>query len=463
MENTIQSMIKHVNTLIQGQAVDLAFSVERAITASFRLPNSISDQIQDLPEQYREAIEASFQKTLFKSFDSGYQFGTTLDKKVSANIPSSLKKSLASAFAEDVAEFTEGKILGIDNDLSQAFVDGYNQAFDVDHISEQGTVTASEGTSKKNTHRNGMPTLQNSANIDQKDVIKHMEEYISKLDPVAQEVMRYELGIQYGGSDGGSNNGTVIPKGMKVEASTESFEIDELPSVQIEADTSLGIMVGPYAVALLCDETINTVMASDVDQDECYALLDHVITNTDVLSEAELVEAICDKLDLPYDDGLTLAEVRDLADELAAELTEACRLPGNYVFFNSNGNYSLAFVFSKSTMEPVINAINARASKIQASVGDLSLQPPQGALSTKIQKEIQNLAGIKTIADKSLRDLKRISPGIASYVSKTISNYRHGKCTHKELSSLLSTSSRDLIEMVYGGDGVGYYDYFTKN
>lgn len=455
MENTVQSMIKHVNNLIQGQAVDLAFSVERAITASFALPDKAKDQIKDLPEQYREIIEASYQKSLFKSFDSGYQYGLTLDKKVEASIPKSLQSSLKSDFEESMEEYLEGIEFSFDGAIAEAFTSGCNQAFEETPEVKASEVTASDKQMKKS---NGFPTFQNSENIDQAAVIKHMEEYISKLDPVAQEVMRYELGIQYGG-DGSSKNGTVIPRGMKVEASTD--EEDDV-AIQLGDDVALGSMVGPYAVTLVCDNTISVVKASEVENEECYALLEHVITGTSVFKEKELIEAICEKLELPYNEKLTLAEAKDMADELAADLTDACRLPGHYVFFNGEDNYSLAFVFNKSSMEPIINSINAKAKKSEASARDLGLQPPQGTLSTKIQKEIQNIVGIKSLADKSLRDLKRISPGVASFVSKTISNYRNGKCTHKELSSLLSVSSRDLIEMVYGGDGVGYYDYFTK-
>ena len=74
------------------------------------------------------------------------------------------------------------------------------------------------------------------------------------------------------------------------------------------------------------------------------------------------------------------------------------------------------------------------ASVLQAAVAaGLGIQPPQGALDTKLQEEIRNIAGLKSLGGNSLRDLKKISPSVAGYFSRTISKYRNGKCTQKEL------------------------------
>ena len=452
-------MIKHVNNLIQGQAVDLAFSVERVIASSFEMSSDMKGAMEKLPQQYKEAIEASYQKSLFKSFDSGYQYGLTLDERVTASIPESLKSSLESDFGDSVKEYSEGIDFDLGQELALAYSLGLEETFEeVAETEEPAEVTAAEMSSS-----NGFPTLQQSDNIGQKEAIKHMEEYISKLSPEAQNVMRYELGIQYGGGDGGGNNGTTSPLGMRVESSVNEDSIDDLPAIQLEDDTALGSMVGPYAISLLCDSTLKVVAASDIENEECYTIMEHVVTGSSVMEEKELVEAICNSLHFEHKEGLTLAEINDKADELSAELTEACRLPGHFVFLNSGENYSLGFVFNKSAMKPILNAIEVKANNlVESSVGSLGLQPPQGTLSTKIQKEIQNLASIKSLGGNSLRDIKRVSPGIASYVSRAISNYRNGKCTHQELSTLLKASSRELIDMVFGGDGVGYYDYFTK-
>lgn len=471
MGNNVQILIKQVDPLLKEKAIDLAFTVEKAIASSFDIPTEISEKVSDLPNEYRSIITSSYQKALFKAFDSGYQAGASDSEKTKIEIPESLKQSVLSEFDDSISDFSEGKKFQIESDLTKAFKDGYEVNWSAEKNQEptdendQSSYQEIQEPKNKATAGNGYPSLQKSDHITQDDAIKHLEEYISKLDPKAQEIFRYELGIQYysGQSMPEENKGRTTPIGMKVEASADEPVVADLPAVQLAEDTEMGRMIGPFAVAILCDKTINTVRAFKEEEDEeYYVLLENIITGTSKMSDEEMAEAISSSLEIEAE-AKSLDEVKDKADDLAVELTEACRLPGYYLFVNNDNNYSLAFVFNKSAIRPVINAVEARLKKSEVTGSKLDIKTPQGALSTKIQKEIENFIGLSSVGNKSLKDLKRISPSIAGYVSRAISDYRNGKRTHKELASLLKADSRELVEMVFGRDGVGYYDYFTKS
>lgn len=416
MSYSIRSLIKCIPNLIKSSHVDTGLKLEKAIASTFIPSQKVISQVKP-KEGYGELLKKDYSSQMFRAFDYGYY------QKSDVVLTSLLEEA-------------KGEIFPYLNNPSEE-----------DYLRELAAAykQGKETTKKEATASNGFPTLPNSESISTEEAIQNIEEYISKLSPEAQKVFRYEFGIQYGGGNP-QNKGTSIPTGMKTTASVNDEEIVDPSEVY-----DLANMVGSFSPAALSDRAVASVINSP-ESNEYLVEVEQVITGANKMSEDDLKGYLTDKL------GYTISDTENDLDEFAEKLSDSSRLPGGFIFHNKGNSLVLSYYCKRSEIEPILNATKRKTAIAKSD----KMQAPQGALSTKLQEEIKNIVATQSISSKSHKDIKKISPSVASYLSKAISDYRNGKRTQKELATLLKCKKKDLVEMVFGKDGAEYYDYCTS-
>ena len=302
------------------------------------------------------------------------------------------------------------------------------------------------------------------ADVSDNELMKALEEYTRiPGDSQAEMVLRYELGL---------------PPKSKAKAASEELERQAEARIKNRRRATAsfkrrtvkgGSVMGPYDTQALKQKILSAIKTHVIDDNQLQTIIiDSIVADIHNMAEKEAAEAIARKMEFSNalaEEG-SLDDVMAQADMLGAKLASSVGLPGDLVFLELDGDYVLAFAFdrddaAKLGLEAGSSATAKKKAKAAKSAKNRSLpQGPQGVLSKLEQSQIEKLAALGK--SKNMRDIKKASAKVAAYLGDILKNLRSGRIGIAEGTSKLRANMGDVIAEVFGLDGLGYYQYLTK-
>lgn len=486
----IRSLVNVLPTLVKASYIAQAEATKKLIIASFDPSAEFKETTRNIPQNYLEKINEQYKQYMFKAFQAGYEkakasedcFGLSpkmaeddlrKEVKVSHSIPVELSQDFSKAFTEEIKSSLEtypGKeeiYAQFSKDLACAFECGIIEF--VQNCKEPAKMEIKEEKKEEKKEENQEKSAaeikpeDESIKVESKAkatsavgpvskdlIVKKMSEYAKLLgDEHAEMVLRYTLGL-------GPKTAfaSVDEKDEKGEKGEEAEEVS----------TSSTDMIAAYSPEDLKERILDMMTSYDHTDEEVQCIkVDCLMSDLDELGD-KAPEAVVKKLGLDpllEQADLSMEDVLEACEVLAEELTKAVGLPGQFCFCDEDGSFCLWYCFEKEEAAEIAEESGA---VVTAKAKKATWSAPMGVLSKSHQEEIKKIAQSYGPNSKveSYKELKKISPKLASFISEALSKMRTGEYSLKEGCAKVQCSVAEMIKQCYGDDGQKYFEFIKK-
>jgi len=302
------------------------------------------------------------------------------------------------------------------------------------------------------------------------EIYKQLEFYTKLLnDPVAEQVLRYTLGLPVTGStqvtadegfeDGGEPH---IDGPDQMPESPMGGDLPEMPPKMSSGDMS---KVGPYDVEELKLKLSDVLKHHNLADTNLQVVpVDCLVSGISQLSGTDLAGHIARQLGqhddmVSYLGSCTLEDSKEVADMVADDLTASMMFPGEFLFLEVDDDYCLCFCYERERAGDIgalTQSITTAAAKKQpkkSAVADGLPESPGGALSATDLKEVKTLSQFTSIRSVGeFKELTKIAPKMAKFLGQKLTDTRNSKQQLADLCAFLSQKMIVSIGDVYGSD-----------
>ncbi len=252
----------------------------------------------------------------------------------------------------------------------------------------------------------------------------------------------------------------VDPAPMPVCDTSSPVLNDLVPTEEVEApiaeetnEVAAGPMIGIYSIPVLCEKVQNIVKSHqfNTDAESEMAVVDTLVTGISSLTIEELAQTACDKLCIECPAMSDLETLKDFLDTKADEINSACGLPTTLIFIVKGDDLVLAVCFTKQNVAQMMETYMTAATAAHGGT--------QAPISLSVKKEVEALAGMKSLSGIKAREIRNKAPRMAQYIACIVADFRTGKTCAWSMASSLKRNMRDLVESCYGKDAGMYYDH----
>jgi len=449
-KSELRSMIRLIPDLVRASLIRQANEIEKVVASTFEFTKEFMSQLRNTPANYIEKIHEMYTAAMFKAFDAGLNAASLkkdianqmtnfdkerLDRSIKVNVPMSysLSQDLLASFKNSVNDYLKSS----PNlpDIYAQFQKDMEAAHALGVLEFIGTLSKPEEVIPSEQIAPPAPPMADEAVINdeqptkevkaeaEKEVLNALEKYSKLLGPgVAEQVLRATLGL--------------APLGKKATASV-----------------ALADMVGPYDTNALRDKVLSLVKNSKLlDSDMQSIVIDCLVAKASDLAGTDLAKLLSNRMGF---EANGLVEAQNQLDMLSIELKDKVNLPGDFVFLNHNNDYCLVFAYG-TDQAGELSLLSGANTVAKTKVGALP-RSPQGAIEATSMKEIEELAKLPKGA--TYKDIKKVSSKTAAYMSSVLSDIRNSKCGIAEGGKKLKASLPEMIEAVYGTDGLDYFNH----
>lgn len=518
----VRSLIGTIPELVGASFHSQSIELSRVIASTFEFSDGMKKELNNVPPHYIERVRDFYQKKMYEVFEKGFEAGPGIEKNfdftkydaelaTKCHTPIEYINFIKDEFLKEVGDYLKSVVnmdgiqiqIGMDVDaIYKAGIEEYlkgprEAALKAGPVQPVEPVApppppeappAAEAppadappASPAESEVDPLAVISKaieahklvSASISKEEIQSKFEEYTKLLNnPMAEEVLRYVLGLQPKVVSApptvtADAKEIVKDRGDEKETAVESGEFNEDPDIMpIEAK------VGPYVIPHLRNRILDVIPAMKMDDDEEQHMLVDCVSSSmskkgydvaagEIANALDIVEAI---------DESTYDEVNIAAEVLAADLTQAVGLPGQFQFVDCDDNYCLVFAFDKKSipqMKPIASTIEvtARKRKDNKGIAEIDIDTPMGALDKKNQEELSFLLGcgmkpgsIAFTKAAKLSDFKGSAPTFHKYLSDKIKSALSGDITMKALKEVCNSNMSELAEKIYGADGRKYLE-----
>jgi hypothetical protein len=474
-------LMKSIPQLAKASLNTQAVNLINVVKASFDIPQDYKEHVIVLPPHFIEMMYDLYRDSMYEACESGMQ---GLPKEVAIQAIEKKFQEKAEKVVEllpDTAKIYEALKCGLDCYYDEGMKEAtavppmsvLEQSLEQNAVVEQPVMEAEAAT----------------AGIElSSDAVNNMINYVNKLNATDKTALVYALGlVNY--VDPASMKGTVrraahasLEGELSVEVVVETAPVVEPMSVQVvtpvtpvpdssspilndlvpteEVDAPIseeanevasGPMVGIYSIPVLNEKIQNIVKSHQftTDSESEMAVIDTLVSGISNLTIDELSGIACDKLCIECPAISDLESLKDFLDTKADEITNATGLPIALIFIVKGDDLVLAACFTKHDVAQMMETYMAAATA-------MANHNPV-VLTTK--KEVENLAGMKSLSGLKSRDLRKKAPRLAQYIAHVVADFRTGKTCAVTMANSLKRNMKDLIEACYGRDAAMYYDH----
>jgi hypothetical protein len=484
-------LMKSIPQLAKASLNTQAVNLINVVKASFDIPQEYKEHVIALPPHFVELMYDLYRDCCYDACEAGVQ---GLEKEVALQAIQKKFQEKAEKVVEllpDTAKLYEALKCAIDCHYEE----GKKEATTVAPMSvlqesiEQKAVIKEEPA----------PVVEEATAAVElsSDAVNNMIAYVNKLNAADKTALVYALGLisyvdpsSLKGVVKRATHASVAKADLEVEVAIEA-PVMEAPVAPLEmtvepaplpaGDTSSpilndlvpteepesliseeanevasGPMVGIYSIPVLCEKVQNIVKSHQFnsDSENEMAVVDTLVSNISSLTIDALTEIACDKLCIDCPAISDLESLKDFLDSKADEITNACNLPITLIFIVKGDDLVLAACFTKHDVAKMMETYMAAATANHGST--------QAPISLSVKKEIEALAGLKSLSGLKSRELRKKAPRLAQYIAHVVADFRTGKTCAWTMAASLKRGMRELIEACYSKDAAMYYDHLKN-
>lgn len=418
MMYNIKKMMRSIKTFASLGLGTQSANLTNTVKASFDIPQDYKEKVAALPPHFVAMMYELYQECVFEVCDAAL-LGNSEQDVVAGAEKKFLDKSVEAI-----------KLLPETGELLATFRKHMSEMF-------QKCLAESESAKKEMKEEAKAHGNLQSQGVISDQTINAMLEYVSKLKAEDKTALIYDLGLVKYLTDS-------APATADVHDDLKEVTKDENLEQEIE-DVKEEPKVGPFPLNLFkqkMDLAINNHKFASEDELEMECL-ETICAGVDEMSMKEIVECVEDKLGINIKKAKDMDQLLDSLDAVADEYAQVLQTPISLAFMVVDQNLNLCAVFTKSDVAHIPHAVAKHISPITLSV----------------KKEIECLAKWKSLNAVKMKDLRKEAPGLAKWVSATMSDFRNGKMCAWEMANCVKRPMKALIEACYGQDAAAYYDH----
>jgi len=497
----IRKLNRIIPNMVKASLVNQALKLKKIIGSTFEPSDSLKLLMGGIPQGHREKILQVFSDCMYKAFEAGSQCpdcailsGKTPEeisecaKTVAA--PLELVASLSASFKAECDRYLQALVSH--NDIIQAVEQEFTCAFQsgiIDAASAPKALASPEMAPAPGAEGPTAPAIKDlsdaakpdvipaiaSAKPEKAEIIRKLEEYTKLLgDPVAERVLRATLGLPMVATAGvatAAAEDEFIPEAAPqpeepaanpetLDDDSEWAEFDEIPETEIDE-------IGPFNIPELKLKVADLLKSHDYSDEELQVMpVDCLVMDYGDKSDDEKAAAIADALDQTHQlmenfGAVSLEDITEIADMMAEDITEACALPGEFVFLDAEDSYCLTFCFDKARQEDMtkLSAMLVTAAARKEPSGMKPGKPVKADVEETLAidevNQIKELSSTnkKRIGDFTMKELKKAAPKLATRVREIMTQTRNSKAKLSELGAFLKMPLSDAVWDAYGKEG----------
>jgi len=481
----IRSLIKTIPQLVKSGLVTQAFETEKIIASTFDFSKDFLSKLGGIPQNYIEGIQDIYGDMLEKGYDTGYKsaevkikstpFDRSLpddefDREIEIRMPMSfgVKQNLVEVFRSEISKYftsAQGEtlpevIIQFEKDLNAAYKDGVKQYLTsmpeevLPHPDEQPV----EPTIEIHKEIEVIPPVE-----EPKEDAGYLEEYKGGDEDLALD---YTAKLAAGVFNKCATND------LKALFDAHSEAGMHKANAKLIVEFAEWVSDGKDATDYIPDETFrvvaDTISKELLDKLEKYAKLlgegdpETVLRYTLGLGEKG-TKAADKKVDKRVKAEVEKEEAEPKAEPKEKEEAEPKAEPKEKESEPTieSSTYARLEAYTKLLNNPEAERVLRYTLGLPPKKATASIpHGPQGVLTKSDQSQIEGLLSLGK--SRTYKDIRKASPKLSSYLSKTLNDIRMSKISLLEGLSKLKSNMEDMVADCFGNDGQDYYNYLKN-
>lgn len=464
----IRSLIRTIPQLVKSGLVTQAFETEKIIASTFEFSDDFLAKLGGVPQNYIESIQEIYSDMLGKGYDTGYKsaeikikstpFDRSLpddefDREIEIRMPMAfgIKQNYLDVFRSEIAKYFEsvsGEVLAevitqFEKDLNDTYKEGVREY--LTSMPEDATPDVEVVVEKE-------VEVAPAEEIETVEEEKETEEEAACYLEEAQEAQK-DLALDTTAKLAACLFNKHATRNIKALFDIHATEGMHKANAKLIIEFAEWISNGKDPSDYIPDETFR-VVADTLSKD----LLAKLEKYAKLLGEGEAETVLRFTLGLGPKGKKATAAAKEKDEEEKEENEENEEKKEKK---ETESTYAKLEAYTKLLKNPEAERVLRYTLGLPPLKATASIpHGPQGVLTKGEQSQIEDLLTLGK--SRTYKDVKKASPKLATYLSKTLNDLRMSKVSLVEGLSKLKASMEDMISDCFGTDGQDYYNYLKR-